>query len=163
MPPYNDANVAYNAYGHYGYMTMPVQNVYPSYFADPPLVDFVAPNNVNMCDFGPQSHLNQNPSVIKELPKANTPPPPKPDVAVQKGNVLEIVPKEFVSIKIKEEKIDSVEVEKPKVKVVTSLTAKRKEVEFRYINTAVLRLKKENEDVQQGILKLSRGSRYVSD
>lgn len=26
MPPYGDVNMAYNAYGHYGYMTMPVQS-----------------------------------------------------------------------------------------------------------------------------------------
>lgn len=150
--------MAYSAYGHYGYMTMPVQSLYPNYFPEQPL-DFHAPNNanVNLCDFGPQSHLNQNPSVIKELPKATTPPPSKPDIAVQKGNVLEIVPKEITFIKIKEEKID-VEVEKPKIKV-TSLTAKRKEVEFRYINTAVLRLRKENDDPKNGILKVARSAR----
>lgn len=122
----------------------------------------MVPNNanVNLCDFGPQSHLNQNPSVIKELPKAITPPPLRTDIAVQKGNVLEIVPKDITPIKIKEEKIDPVEVEKPKIKV-TSLTAKRKEVEFRYINTAVLRLRKENDDPKHGILKATRSSRYV--
>ncbi|KAL5291692.1 hypothetical protein ACFFRR_010849 [Megaselia abdita] len=164
IPPYNDVSMAYNAYGHYGYMTMPVQSLYPSYFpeqqivpVDPTVISSNA--NVNVCDFGPQSHLNQNPSVIKELPKATTPPPPiKPEIAVQKGNVLEIVPKEIVPlIKIKEEKIDPVETEKPKIKV-TSLTAKRKEVEFRYINTAVLRLRKENDDPKHGILKVSRSS-----
>lgn len=123
----------------------------------------MVPNNanVNLCDFGPQSHLNQNPSVIKELRKATTPPPSKTDIAVQKGNVLEIVPKDIIPIKIKEEKIDPVEIEKPKIKV-TSLTAKRKEVEFRYINTAVLRLRKENDDPKHGILKAAtRSSRYV--
>lgn len=141
---------------------MPVQaNLYSNFFAEPPLDAIVPSNaNVNVCDFGPQSHLNQNPSVIKELPKATTPPPPKPEIAVQKGNVLEIVPKEMAPITIKEEKLDPVEVEKPKEKIkVTSLTAKRKEVEFRYINTAVLRLRKENDDPKHGILKVSRSSR----
>lgn len=137
---------------------MPVQTLYPNYFPEQ-IADVSNTNNVNVCDFGLQSHLNQNPSVIKELPKATS--PPKPEIAVQKGNVLEIVPKETCNlVPIKQEKIDPPEVEKPKEKVkVISLAAKRKEVEFRYINTAVLRLRKENDDPKIGILKVSRSSR----
>lgn len=141
-------------------MTQMPQTLYPSYFAEQNLAEST---DVNVCDFGLQSHLNQNPSVIKELPKATTPPPQKSEIAVQKGNVLEIVPKEPVPMDIVEEpKPVEEKVEQPvkieKLKAI-SFTEKRKEVEFRYINTAVLRLRKENEDPSHGILKKSRSSR----
>ena len=90
---------------------------------------------------------NSSTSVLKELPKA-------PGVAVQKGNVLEIVPTTEIPASILNSSTNQTEQsiveQKP---VIASSVSWKEEVNSRHVTAAVLRLSRENEGSMRSILK----------
>lgn len=108
-----------------------------------------AHSNYYYNEFSGHTNAHQSSSVLKELPKAT--------VAVQKGNVLEIVPSAEMTERSEsttaQNTITISPVKQTKAKKSKKTLSWKEEVNSRHVTAAVLRLSRENESLSKGILK----------